>query len=282
MSLNKKRLSSTAYLVITGYNNEYYCKIVGNGEPDKLWYTFLFGGTSTYCITISTKGNTPTEASLDRVDYDVRCNKDSSLEKGGGMTKLLSIALWLIKFFFPTIKNITLTDDSHIECIQGKKMKKMSLASDYILKYNMTWYEKSFHAILPDTLYNNYKNSMNILTEELDDYEYQVSRLPYLEKYKDIYLKSTTPKQFFENLRNHYGMEYCSEVCDWIHKYITILGINLYNQSWYIPTNTITIPSGFSMKRIEKPVVGGKKYTRKCVRKYIDDSRSSIGVYESN
>lgn len=281
MILDKNRLSTEVYLVISGYNREYYCKLIGSGKKDKIWYTFLFGGISTFCITISTKGNAPTEASLDRVDYDARCGKDSPLEKGGGMAKLISTALWLVKFFFPTIKTITLTDDSHIECIQGNKMKKMSLSCDYILKYNMTWYEKIFHAILPDSLYNDYKKSLEILSTELDNYEYQVSRLPCLQKYKDIYLKSNTPKDFFENLRKHYGTEYCSEVCDWIHKYITILGINLYNQSWYIPSTAIAKPPGYSMKRVDKPIVGGKKYTRKRVRKYVDDARPSIGVYEA-
>ena len=280
--INKNRVLRYKYLLLTTNTDTYYCKLTGSGNPGDLWYTFQFGGRKTYCVTLSLKGNTPSEAYLDRVEYDIRCNRDSSLEKRGGTSKLVFIALWVVVTFFPSIQNINLIDDSHIECIQGNKLKKMSLACDSILKYGMTWYERTFHAVLPNDLMNIYKQSLVVLDNPLDDFEYQSNRLPFLEKYKDIYKLSTTPKHFFEQLRKTYGDGYCEEVCDWIHKYIRILGIQWYNSNWFIPAESITKPLGFSMKEIKNPFQGGK-YTRKRQRnvKY-ENTESNVGVYDTN
>jgi hypothetical protein len=274
------RINKSIYLLLKGYNKQFYCKFHGSGDPGNLWYTFYFGGKSTYCITIAMKGNPPTEAYMSRVEYDAKCIKDAPLEKNGGTAKLLSISLWVIKTFFPSIEKITFMDDSHIECIQGSKLKKMSLACDYMLKYGMTWYEKLFHATLPDDLNPRYKSSLPVLEQPLEDFEYQVGQLPSLEKYKDKYLVSTSPKHFFEQLRKQYGSNYCEEVCNWIHMYIRLLNVDWSNSNWFIPAETIVKPPGFSMGRVENPFKGGK-YTRKR-RKSLKYDVPSIGSYEGD
>jgi hypothetical protein len=276
--MNTNRVLRHKYLLVSGHNRNFYCKLTGNGQPGNLWYTFHFGGKTKYCITISLVGSNPIEAYIDRVEYDAQCIKDGYLEKGGGTTTLLSIALWVVITFFPSLQKIKFTDDSHIECIQGSKLKKMNLASDSILKYGMTWYERIFHATLPDTIQNAYKESLAILEKPLNDFNFQVSRLPRLEKYRDIYAASTSPKHFFEHLRKQYGSKYCEEVCDWIHMYMRLLDIELYTSMWFILKETITKPQGFSMKEMQNPMQGGR-YTRKR-RQSLKYEGSTIGVYD--
>jgi hypothetical protein len=273
------KIEKVKYLLISDNNNEYYCKLIGNGVPGNLWYTFHFGGKKNYCITISTKGNKPEQASLDMIEYNKDCNKNNSLSKSGGTINLLQIALWVVITFFPSIQQIKLLDNSHIDCIQGKKLKKMCLASDYILKYKMTWYERTFKATLPPELYNTYKSSLNILDKPLEDFEFQSHRLYNLQKYKDIYLSSTTPTNFFENLRNYYGTSYCLEVSDWIQKYMILLSVSWFPQEWFIPSNQILKPNGFTMNLIDNIIKGGN-YTRKVRHKYYENKVSSLGIYE--
>jgi hypothetical protein len=278
MDRDTNRVLRHKYLLVSAYNKNFYCKLSGSGQPGNLWYTFHFGGKSRYCITISVIGANPTEAYMDRVEYDAQCIKDGPLEKGGGTAKLLSIALWVLVTFFPTLQKIKFLDDSHIECIQGSTLKKMNLASDYILKYGMTWYERIFHATLPDSVKSAYQNSLAVLDNPLDDFNLQVNRLPRLEKYRNIYVASTTPKDFFEHLRKQYGSKYCEEVCDWIHMYVRLLNIEWYNSMWVIPAETVTKPQGFSMKQVQNPMQGGR-YTRKR-RQILHYEGNSIGVYD--
>jgi hypothetical protein len=215
-------------------------------------HTLTFGGHKTSCVIITIKDISGTEAYIDRVEYDNECAIDSELEKRGGTYELVSAALYTLKIKYPTIKLLTLFDNSHIICEEDTKEYKLNLALDYISKYNQTWYELNFNAKLPQPLMDTYKYSLKIIDTPLDVFEYQVERGDFLNPYKMIYENSKTPREFFINLRKSLKNNYCKEVCKWIVTYMNLLQIKYFPDMWYIETNSIEKPMNYSISPYKK------------------------------
>ena len=55
----------------------------------------------------------------------------------------------------------------------------------------------------------------------------------FLKKYKDIYDRARTPREFINMLRNKYGEQYCFEVGSWLNGYMEFLKINIFDESKY-------------------------------------------------
>jgi hypothetical protein len=241
---------------------EYYCKITEYDMRDKLSYTIAFGGLNAFCFMASlTQSNTQNDEvkivpHIDRIDLDEKCVKEGIMTS---TVSLVKAALWTMKYLIGSIDRLTLMDDSHIDCIKGSKMHRLSLKYDYLVKHNQTWYEKQFGARLPDELWETYKKSLEVLDMPLNPYNMEVDRFPNIEKYKDIYNASNTPRTFINNLRVRYNNEYCIEVGGWLSGYMRYLGIKVYEMDWYIEADSIQKPAGFEIYKTDAPIRGGSK-----------------------
>jgi hypothetical protein len=248
------------------------------GATDLNYYISI-GGKSTYCFTAIIKAKAPTHVYIDRVEYNEACVENGTLQERGGTSKLVLLSLWTITQLFPEITQFDLIDDSNIYCKKDSKRFKLSLAYDYILKYNQTWYEKSFGAVLPTyeiiedgkktSIYDKYKTLLDVLNEPLQPYEIVKPRVNAIESEEKEYREALSPRDFINRLRVKYGEIYCFKVGGWLNGYMKFLGIKLYNEEWRIYKRDIKEPTGFMIERIvENHIRGGKrKYLNKTTKK---------------
>jgi len=271
-------MSETKYLV-KAYNKQFYCKIIYYKASSAV--TFLFGGKTEYCIVISIRDTIRTDAYIDRIEYNVACVKDGRLEHRPGTIDLVNAGLLTFHRFFPDIKQLTFKDDSHIYCEEGSKAYKLSMAYESILKYGKTWYEDKFKASLPANLFKQYTGSMKILDEPLDSFEFQVSRVPFMRPYEKIYRKSSSPRDFIRQLRMELGDQYCFEVGKWLTKYIEILQVTIFKDSWYISVEDIKETSTLHISETTDVMKGGGKRTQRNFSMVAggDEGYSIVGIY---
>ena len=277
MEINKYKL--------TNKDGEYMYKETTFDIRTNILKNISIGGDDIYCMVVKINSNTPNVAYIDRVEYNNLCSLNRILKRKVGIQNLVSSCLWTIKKRYPDIKIFTLKDDSHIECEENSKMYKLSLAYDYILKYNQTWYQKLFQATLPEPILRTFTDSLEVLDKPLYSIEFMIeSGLDYLKKYKDIYTSSNTPRDFINKLREQYGLLYCKEVCKWLVKYMEYLDIKLYYDLWYISADIlIEQPEDYSLE----PYVqrgGRRRQTRKKYRKQQNttmmyDLAPTVGTY---
>jgi hypothetical protein len=250
---------------------EYYAKVVELIGKDDTIYTFFFGGKTHYCFTASITSNRNYIPHIDTIEYDTNSEVTADLVKA---------ALWTMKKLFPHVEYLTLLDDSHIPCERGNKL---SLAYDYIIKYNKTWYEYHFNATLPgdnenrDSILGQFKDSLKILDEKCILYEYIITKVPEITKYKDIYMESDTPRMFINKLRDIYGKQYCNELSDWLSRYMSYLGIDLMKKHWRIYAKDIKCPEEYELFTSTVELNGGKLRKRNGTRKRL--AAPIIGYY---
>jgi hypothetical protein len=268
-------------------NYIFLCRITEfkNYHTNIISHTLTFGSDKVGCVIIAIKDTSSNEAYIDRVEYDNKCAIDSELEKRGGTYELVSAALCTLKTKYPTIKLVTLIDNSHILCEEDNKLYKLNLALDYISKYNKTWYELKFNAKLPKHLMDTYKYSLKILDEPIDVFEYQVERGAFLKSYESIYNKSKTPRDFFSNLRKTLKDDYCKEVCKWIVNYMDLLQIKFFPDMWYIEASSIEKPKIYSIPSFEKKInntsmFGGTTILSLSSNSILENTGKSIGYYK--
>lgn len=257
------------FLVKSG-NNSFYCKVSpfqnynsNSTSTPTVRATISFGGNDQYCLVIALPDITKDHGYIDRVEYNKACVKDGSLTPREGMQQFVSTCLYTMTRLFPNIKNLNLKDDSRIYCQEGSKTHKLSLAHDYILKYNQTYYEKKYIAQLPPPLYEKYKESLNVLDAPLDPYEFQVQRFPQLLPYQEIYTSSSSPRMFLQALRTAYNDQYCFEVGPWLHKYMDMLQIKIYEDDWFIMPHNLGKPTNYTIRKTTNRLRGGSKTVKK-------------------
>lgn len=259
---------------IKSFDKTFYCKVSNYNEN----YTISFGGKHGYCFVVSIKKDSE-QAYIDRVEYNEACVISGKLEENGGMYKLICGGLYFLKETFPNIKIITLKDDSHIYCKKGSKIYKMSLAFDYILKHNKTWYQMKFNATLPSDILLLFNESLINLDGPLQDYDYIVSLIPDIKEFKNIYLESKSPRDFIQNIREIYTDDYCFKVSKWLHHFLNNVNIKLFSDLWYIDTNNIVKPEIYIISKTTNEMRGGG--TRKKNFSIVSGGTISIlGVYE--
>ena len=272
------------HYLITAWDKKFHCKFTSFVSQTGISYTIAVGGKAKYVI-FAIKENA-SQAYIDRIEYDQACVMNGKLEHQPGTQQLVSASLWAVPTLLTQIREFTLTDDSHVFCKEGSKLYKLSIAYDYIIKYGKTWYEDKFSAILPEPLFTQYKESLRILDEPLELFEFQAERLHFLKKHEDTYRSSKSPRDFIQNLRNKYGEQYCYEVGPWLSKYMEHLQVKIYKDQWKIPVGA---PQNFSMREIPEPVYGGgggggsgsRRKTAK-VRNFSlrsSESESMVGYY---
>jgi hypothetical protein len=258
----------TKYYDISGFNIPFVCKvsIFHNPYGNYKTTTLSFGGPGTYCMTISIDDMEPGIAYIANVDYNEKCTKSHQLELHKGTYRLVKTALWVTRLLYPDTRKFTFTDDSHIYCVKGSKEYKADLASDYIFKYNETWYEKNFAARLPEPFYSRYKETIPVLDAPLQSID--TTSQSYLNPFSDIYNASSTPRDFINNMRKTYKNAYCITVGPWLHNYLISLRVDIpdkYKSQWFINADDVHEVPGFTIKTVtgQPRYGGGRRYTRK-------------------
>jgi hypothetical protein len=270
---------------IKGYGVNTYCKIIEYNwnDPDNYRRTFAFGKImKEWCLTASCRTNNPDFIYIDRVEAYKTCFIDDKPIEDS-TAKFVRLALFVMCKMVPTITRFTLKDDSHLYCNGKNNGPKISLAYESILKYNQTWYQYKFgaildgflskttninliesdnnieHIIIPvfgiDTLFRvlshslmaNYLKSLLILDRRCDSYDDIIQFCPFIKNYKHEYELANSPRDFISKIREQYTKEeYCLKIKDWLDSYMEYLGVIIYYDAWYIPVNMINAPEKFS------------------------------------
>lgn len=255
------RKFGTSWFRIGGHGQEFYVKhttfpTYGSSMPN---VTISVGGIRSFCVIIAIKSESV--AYIDRVEFDEFCSATGILQENKGIETLLKCAMWFVFQRYPSIRRFTLEDDSHIYCVKKSKQHKLSLSYDYILKYGQTWYEKKLGATLPDIVVSDYKKSQDILDKEITPFEIISKDMTKLKAYEDIYRKAKTPREFITSLRTSMGSHtYCMEVGKWLTQYMELLNVQIFKRDWFIPTDSLKEPEGYTMKELQdEPKMGGGK-----------------------
>lgn len=260
-----------------------YCKLSQyeyvQGSQNR--YTFSFGtGRRAFCMIVVIHGQDYTKAYIDRIDRLSSCIKGRDLDKmAEGMVKFVQIGLYVIKQMCPWIERFTLKDDSAVVC-NGVSGPSISMAYDYLIKYNMTWYQKKFGARLPDTMMDAFTQSLEVLDRTLVPFELIVDLLPEMIAVRDVYDIASSPRDFITQLRSRFEKpsDFCSAVSPWFDRYMNTLHIERFVDSWFIPVDAVVQPSNFSvgaainadtMNRINLSVAGGSRRKTKKVSRWM-------------
>lgn len=275
---------------IRGNDIDTYCKITQYEYTDgsKNKYTFSFGtGPLRFCMIVSIDGKDYSSAYIDRIERVEKCSKDRGLtEITDGMAKFVSLGLYTIRMMCPWVKRFTLKDNSKMIC-NGVNGPSISLAYDYLLKYNMTWYQKKFGARLEgflesdtsyigetgsdvrETLMYQYLKSLEVLDKPCREFALLRDNFPELEEYQELYNSAHSPRDFLLRVRNqfHDSASFCKGVSRWFDRYMGSLRIQLFMDSWFIPVEQIQEPAGFLVgTHVEERVLNSYRGGRRKVR----------------
>lgn len=292
---------------VSGFGMSLYCKITEYGINTDLYKcTMSFGtGMKKFCLIASYSIKQPFEIYIDRIEKKDVCiidNKLSDFEEG--TVKLVKLSIWTMKKLYPHVKKYGLKDDSQIQCDGDNSRDKLSMAYDYILKYNETWYQKKFNAELPgfisklpktdisgyiltqiqsapNTLQHLVFSSFYILDEELVPIELIGDLLPEIKNYEIDYKLSKTPRDFIGRLRQTLGSKYCKNVGYWLNRYMLYLGVDIQMAHWYILDKYIEEPPNYFASKLQKSEIigklhGGKRKTRRNPRFGIVSANSIL------
>jgi len=262
---------------IHGNGIDTYCKISQYEYTDdsKSSYTLSFGTGERYCLTVSINGMDYSTAYIDRVDRVEACSKGGLSKIVNGMIKLVPLGLYTMTRMCPWVKRFTLKDNSRIVC-NGKDGPAIRLAYDFILKYNVTWYQKNFGARL-EGLVDAANETTETFSSSLGDfhavkgspmarfftclralerpcYEWEniQDHFPEMRAYHDLYMSSPTIREFLLRIRSQYhdAESFCNGVSPWFDNYIdSILHISVFSDGWFIPVELVLEPEGFAVKK---------------------------------
>lgn len=293
--------------IVSGFNGfRIYCKITstpGYNTPEKN-HTISFGGKNFFCLVATIKAATPTQCYIDRVEYNASCAVDGTLRERGDTVQLVKLALWTIVSKFPRINVFTLIDDSYIYCEEDSRLNKLSLSHDFILKYNKTWYQYHFKAELPSKQISAFNDTLKVLDQQLEPFEFISQHINALAPYRDAYEESPeqldvrpgqmpiyahTPRAFMNVLRDD---NYCFTVGKWVEQYMKYIGINydLFKNEWFISREKVAEPPNYSILATQNNMRGGtRKRTWKLsirpsdtrIRNFALISHNSCGGYDN-
>ena len=223
-----------------GYDVSTYCKISETYVNDPIQYKcdVAFGtGLKKFCMISKYDVKNPDSIYIGRVENNTSC----LLEKGDSnerTVKLVRIGLYEMLRLKPSITRFTLKDDSNIYC-NGSTGERISMSYESLLKYNQTWYQQKFGAILPGFVSSTTKpleesadgiikiimqinsvlttflvkteSSMFYFLQSLSNmdrpstpYESIIQELPRLASFQNEYESANTPREFMANVRAKY------------------------------------------------------------------------------
>jgi len=232
---------------LKGNGIQTYCKITqyeyADGKRNK--YTFSFGtGPQRYCMIVSIDGRDYQTAYIDRVDRLEKCSTGVKLtDIVDAMGKFVPLGLYAIKKMCPWVSRFTLKDDSKIIC-DGVRGPSIGMAYDYLIKYNMTWYQKKFGAqldglvtgrgdadgdgdgdekgietlslsldggkqvdvrVVKDSLMYQHLRSLEVLDQPCREFALLRDHFPELEAFRDVYEASSSPRDFITRVRTGFS-----------------------------------------------------------------------------
>ena len=240
------------------------------------------GGKRKGCVNISI--NTPDSILVQRGGKSIEvatmpilkwfpdCSVDEPLPRKEGTIHMIKTLLSEMKKRYPYVKYITLMDNSHITCSQGKEISLLALSFSI---YNKTWYERIFNATLQDPNYQKvYVSGNNTLNDpklklSFEDFSKlfgNYTTADTLTKLKPYYESSVTYTEFFQILYTAEGKEsQCNLIVDWIDIFLQyIFDINLQSLPWVIKRESIEdIPILEESVVTQNPYIqtGGKRNT---------------------
>lgn len=110
----------------------------------------------------------PTDlCTLERLDYDSGCSLKRAMMQGGDTARMVILALSFLRVTFPWVRRVQLTDTSTIDCIVDgqsgtQSVFPVSLLDISLSTTGMTWYERTFKAVVKDPqLHTAYRSSVN-------------------------------------------------------------------------------------------------------------------------
>lgn len=272
-------------IAIKGDGIEANCKITTYVDQR---ITYSFGnGRNNFCLTASYDPTKPDRIYIDRVEK-ADCLIGAKLEDmDEGTAKLVRLALYTMYQDKPHIKCITLKDDSYLYC-HGISGPKISMAHDYLLKYNQTWYQKKFGAVLPGFRQEGqldpgspmelYQVSILNLDKPCITYEEITEKFHEIKKHRLEYESSVSPRDFMNKLRTKYEKTaFCKEGASWFKRYIDFLQINIFYDLWHVPVENIQRPTLYKIyepdaKNKERILQGGSKRRSSRRRRRINHS----------
>lgn len=164
------------------------------------------------------------------------------------MAAFIRLGLYAIKKMCPWVTRFTLKDDSKIYC-DGLRGPSISMAYDYLIRYDQTWYQKKFGAVLDGSVVDQHLQSLEVLDKPCREFEVLRDMFPEMEEHRAIYEASASPRDFLKRVRASYGdpAQFCRGVSKWFDRYMSSLRIQLFMDSWFIPAESIEEPVGFSV-----------------------------------
>lgn len=209
-------------------------------------YYINFGGkhSKVTCIDMFIYDNDKT-AKLQQIDYDQRCNLDENMSRGIGTRDMLQSCLFAVKQLFgDDLDDIELDDASSIACDNGLNV---SLASYYLAFFGKTWYELHFGAVPITKDAELYKTRKHLFLnksakQDIEWFKQLLRRsntdLQYQNSLLEIYEKTDTYREFFDNLKAYYDRSsLCVASRPWVHQFMVREIFNIAAQSWKIDLN---------------------------------------------
>jgi hypothetical protein len=232
---------------IEGYGVSTYCKITETYPSDSIQYKcdFAFGtGLKKFCMIAKYDTKNPDSIYIDRVENNKACLIGQDITKvGDGTVKLVRIGLYEMYRLKPTITRFTLKDDSNIYCNGADYGERISMSYETLLKYNQTWYQQKFGAVLPgfvssstnplaeqeeqgivriilpingesttfrvkaDSSMFYFLQSLSNMDQPSTPYDAMVRELPKIARFQTEYESATTPREFMANVRTSFKDE---------------------------------------------------------------------------
>lgn len=227
---------------ITSYDKTFFCNVM------------TYGDNTTISINEDSEIDKHIILSINRLKseyvsiHDIGVDTDI-LDIINDFYELINVALTFIKKFVGiTIKKCKLHDNIAIYSINESNELNLPLSLDYIIKYNMTLFEKMFHAELEEPFKTLYEDSLKVLDLPLPPFEFHLTIAPFLEPYEKEYKMSSTPRDFIRRLIDKYDREtYCNKIGIWLTQYMShTLRIQHCEESWQLTLETVLIPPNYT------------------------------------
>ena len=232
---------------LEGYDVSTYCKITETYPSDSIQYKcdFAFGtGLKKFCMIAKYDAKNSDSIYIDRVENNKACLIGQDITKvGDGTVKLVRIGLYEMYRLKPMITRFTLKDDSNIYCNGADYGERISMSYETLLKYNQTWYQQKFGAVLPgfvssstnplaeqeehgivritlpingesttfrvkaDSSMFYFLQSLSNMDQPSTPYEAMIRELPKIVPFRTEYESATTPREFMANVRTAFKGE---------------------------------------------------------------------------
>lgn len=129
-------------------------------------------------------------------------------------------------------------------------------------------YRTIYYEVVPDSMMARYLESLIVLDQPSMAYERVTDPFPMIERYREDYIATSTPREFVARIRNRLSQEdYCMQMNGWMESYLKFLDVKAYKDDWFILVEDIVKPDGYvetPMKKnaVERAFYGGATQKR--------------------